>query len=403
MTLVDRVEDEDLEAFLSAADVWLIPYRKNVAGVSVPSRFYNLLAIGRPVILVSEADAEAALTVTEHRYRLGCRARQAPTNLRRRSCLRLVGPKTRCVPNARPRSQGGSISPRPWPAIAGLIQRSSGVTPDEQLRPARPREAAHQSAPRRQPPMTMTMTSIAAECVMVEAIASTASSDIEREHLAHHAQHRKAVIGSALVKMRAMRRPEWLAPHHPAQQRHGRVGQIIQRQQQCGGELLMIGELQQTPAQQQPDRQAADISEKDFCHRAVEGRKPEHRAAQRRRDNGRRKPETSPSQPSTISAPVIGTTSATVIKSSPSMKLTRFTNQRPASNSRPRSIQSGQAGTIRRSPDAVKSMAATASALQQQPRQHRDGFDVVGKAYDGDEQRRSRIPRPGYSSGAAAA
>jgi glycosyltransferase involved in cell wall biosynthesis len=66
VTLVDRVEDEQLEAFLSAADVWIIPYRKNVAGVSVPSRFYNLLAIGRPVILVSEADAEAALTVSEH-------------------------------------------------------------------------------------------------------------------------------------------------------------------------------------------------------------------------------------------------------------------------------------------------------------------------------------------------
>ena len=32
----------------------------------MPSRFYNLLAIGRPVILVSEADAEAALTVIEH-------------------------------------------------------------------------------------------------------------------------------------------------------------------------------------------------------------------------------------------------------------------------------------------------------------------------------------------------
>ena len=55
-----------LEEFLSAANVWLIPYRKNVAGVSVPSRFYNLLAVGRPVILVSEPDAEAALTVTEH-------------------------------------------------------------------------------------------------------------------------------------------------------------------------------------------------------------------------------------------------------------------------------------------------------------------------------------------------
>jgi colanic acid biosynthesis glycosyl transferase WcaI len=66
VTLVDRVEDGQLETFLSAADVWIIPYRKNVAGVSVPSRFYNLLAIGRPVILVSELDAEAALTVTEH-------------------------------------------------------------------------------------------------------------------------------------------------------------------------------------------------------------------------------------------------------------------------------------------------------------------------------------------------
>ncbi len=66
VTLVARVPEQDLEAFLSAADVWLIPYRKDLAGVSVPSRFYNLLAIGRPVILLSEANAEAALTVTEH-------------------------------------------------------------------------------------------------------------------------------------------------------------------------------------------------------------------------------------------------------------------------------------------------------------------------------------------------
>jgi glycosyltransferase involved in cell wall biosynthesis len=67
VTLADRVPEDKLEAFLSAADAWLIPYRKDLAGVSVPSRFYNLLAIGRPVILVSEAGAEAALTVTEHR------------------------------------------------------------------------------------------------------------------------------------------------------------------------------------------------------------------------------------------------------------------------------------------------------------------------------------------------
>jgi colanic acid biosynthesis glycosyl transferase WcaI len=67
VSVFERVPEENLEEFLSAADVWLIPYRRNVAGVSVPSRFYNLLAVGRPVILVSEPDAEAALTVREHR------------------------------------------------------------------------------------------------------------------------------------------------------------------------------------------------------------------------------------------------------------------------------------------------------------------------------------------------
>ena len=66
VTLVERVEDGDLDAFLASANIWLIPYRSNVAGVSVPSRFYNLLAVGRPVILVSEPEAEAALTVTEN-------------------------------------------------------------------------------------------------------------------------------------------------------------------------------------------------------------------------------------------------------------------------------------------------------------------------------------------------
>jgi hypothetical protein len=73
VTLVDRVEDEALEAFLSAADVWIIPYRKNVAGVSVPSRFYNLLAIGRPPQARAEKCGLAARRLpareTDHHYR----------------------------------------------------------------------------------------------------------------------------------------------------------------------------------------------------------------------------------------------------------------------------------------------------------------------------------------------
>lgn len=66
ISFVARVEDSELEAFLASANLWIIPYRKDVAGVSVPSRFYNLLAVGRPVVLVSEPEAEAALTVVEN-------------------------------------------------------------------------------------------------------------------------------------------------------------------------------------------------------------------------------------------------------------------------------------------------------------------------------------------------
>ncbi len=65
VTLIDPVPDSALEEFLSAADIWIIPYRRHVAGVSVPSRIYNLLAVGRPVIVTAEADSEAALMLKE--------------------------------------------------------------------------------------------------------------------------------------------------------------------------------------------------------------------------------------------------------------------------------------------------------------------------------------------------
>jgi glycosyltransferase involved in cell wall biosynthesis len=65
VTLVERVPESELESFLSAGDVWIVPYRKNNTGVSVPSRIYNIFAIGRPIILCSEPDAEAAILLRE--------------------------------------------------------------------------------------------------------------------------------------------------------------------------------------------------------------------------------------------------------------------------------------------------------------------------------------------------
>ncbi len=65
VTLVERVPEPELETFLSAGDIWIIPYRRNNAGVSVPSRIYNLLAVGRPIVMCSEPDAEAAILMQE--------------------------------------------------------------------------------------------------------------------------------------------------------------------------------------------------------------------------------------------------------------------------------------------------------------------------------------------------
>ncbi|RXT36775.1 glycosyltransferase family 4 protein [Bradyrhizobium betae] len=65
VTLLDPVPEEQLAEFLAAADAWAIPYRRNVAGVSIPSRLYNFLAVGRAVIVGTEPNAEAGLAVAE--------------------------------------------------------------------------------------------------------------------------------------------------------------------------------------------------------------------------------------------------------------------------------------------------------------------------------------------------
>jgi glycosyltransferase involved in cell wall biosynthesis len=65
VTLLPPVPHEQLVDFLSAADLWIIPYRRNIAGVSIPSRLYNHLAVGRAVIVAAEPHAEASLVIGE--------------------------------------------------------------------------------------------------------------------------------------------------------------------------------------------------------------------------------------------------------------------------------------------------------------------------------------------------
>lgn len=65
VTLMEPVPQDQLADFLSAADVWVIPYLRNIAGVSIPSRLYNHLAVGRAIIVAAEPHSEAALVVNE--------------------------------------------------------------------------------------------------------------------------------------------------------------------------------------------------------------------------------------------------------------------------------------------------------------------------------------------------
>ncbi|MGY4364296.1 glycosyltransferase involved in cell wall biosynthesis [Bradyrhizobium sp. LB1.3] len=67
VTIVRPVAEDELIPFLASADLWIIPYRRSIAGVSIPSRLYNILAVGRPVIVASEANSEGALVVSEER------------------------------------------------------------------------------------------------------------------------------------------------------------------------------------------------------------------------------------------------------------------------------------------------------------------------------------------------
>jgi colanic acid biosynthesis glycosyl transferase WcaI len=65
ITLLEPVPQAALVQFLSSVDVWIIPYRRNIAGVSVPSRLYNLLAVGRAIIVAAESRSEAAMVIRE--------------------------------------------------------------------------------------------------------------------------------------------------------------------------------------------------------------------------------------------------------------------------------------------------------------------------------------------------
>jgi len=65
ITVLPPCSDADLPDALAAGDVAVIPFRSGMLGISVPSRMYNVLAAGRPIIAVADARSELAQVVHE--------------------------------------------------------------------------------------------------------------------------------------------------------------------------------------------------------------------------------------------------------------------------------------------------------------------------------------------------
>ena len=62
LPFVDRAE---LNTSLNASDVSVVVFKKGMAGISVPSRLYNLMAAGKPILAVADDDSEVADVIRE--------------------------------------------------------------------------------------------------------------------------------------------------------------------------------------------------------------------------------------------------------------------------------------------------------------------------------------------------
>ena len=150
----------------------------------------------------------------------------------------------------------------------------------------------------------------------------------------------------------------------------------------------MPGELQQTPAGQEADRQAADVAEKDFRHRPVERRETEHRPEQRR--GGDRRGRGKFGEPAEQNERAgDGHDLGDRHQVQPVHEVDEV-HEPQACEQQQAALEPERAGGS--DPQVFgrgKDHRGDGEPLQQQPRHHRDGTDVIGKAHGRDEQRRA--------------
>lgn len=67
MSIIGNRPRDDQPVFLTACDVAVISFVRGMAGVSVPSRMYNIMAAGKPIIAIADEESELARVVSEER------------------------------------------------------------------------------------------------------------------------------------------------------------------------------------------------------------------------------------------------------------------------------------------------------------------------------------------------
>lgn len=65
ITVLPPCEKDELGEYLTACDLFFMPFKRGMEGISVPSRLYNVMAAGNPVLAVADASSELALVVKE--------------------------------------------------------------------------------------------------------------------------------------------------------------------------------------------------------------------------------------------------------------------------------------------------------------------------------------------------
>lgn len=65
VTLLSNRPRTELSILLNACDVAIVSFLPGMAGISVPSRMYNIMAAGKPIIAVTDVDSELAQVVNE--------------------------------------------------------------------------------------------------------------------------------------------------------------------------------------------------------------------------------------------------------------------------------------------------------------------------------------------------